>query len=68
MANVAERSHLTFSGTSAVSIEQAITEIARDNSFVDGWHADWMAYYDRTNVPPGDFLRDLLDTGKNHSM
>jgi hypothetical protein len=27
-----------------------------------------MAYYDAEGIAPGHFLRDLLHSGKNHSM
>ncbi len=63
-----QRSHLAWSGTPAVSLETAAAEIAADNAFFDAWHADWMAYYDAEGVAPGHFLRDLLHSGKNHSM
>ncbi|BEI91625.1 uncharacterized protein CcaverHIS019_0404450 [Cutaneotrichosporon cavernicola] len=63
-----QRSHLAWSGTPAVSLETAAFEIAADNAFFDAWHADWMAYYDSVGVPKGHFLRDLLHSGKNHSI
>ncbi|BEJ14663.1 hypothetical protein CspHIS471_0404300 [Cutaneotrichosporon sp. HIS471] len=63
-----QRSHLAWSGTPAVSLETAAFEIAADNAFFDTWHADWMAYYDSVGVPNGHFLRDLLHSGKNHSI
>ncbi|GMK58668.1 hypothetical protein CspeluHIS016_0601100 [Cutaneotrichosporon spelunceum] len=63
-----QRSHLAWSGTPGVSLEAAAAEIAADNAFFDAWHADWMAYYDAVGVPHRHYLRDLLHSGKNHSI